>query len=453
MVAFEPTAWAKASPPPRRSGTSAARPLTIEAAGAANAAVRSKRPAHLWLIEAGKSITITVNFTPTEVGDFNGEISLKTSAGQADGRPFRERRPAGGAPARSEPNEFGAGAVGSDATRTFTVANTGGTAVMVNKSKPPSGGEFSATTSLAEGTTIAPGETLTEEVVFAPTAPGPAEGVWLINGAGTSGLREVRFSGVGTTEPNVETTDASSVGKTGATLNATVDPNGEAVSNCHFDYGTTLSYGSSVPCEKIPAPGDAAVPVSSAIGALSPGTTYYFRIVATNGTGTSYGAAESLTTEPAAPTVETVAPSSVGQTTATLNGTVKPNGGALSDCDFEYGPTIAYGSSVSCATLPPAGSGPVAVSAPVAGLTTATAYDYRIVATNSAGTTDGTTQTLTTLPATSFMTQILEAHPCPVSRLSRSQQRRWSLMPSSPAPHSAQTRRACSTRRSPAPPA
>lgn len=69
--------------------------------------------------------------------------------------------------------------------------------MTVFKSKPPSGGEFSAKTALPEGTTIAPGETRTEEVVFAPTATGPTEDVWLINGDGTSGLLEARFTGVG----------------------------------------------------------------------------------------------------------------------------------------------------------------------------------------------------------------------------------------------------------------
>jgi hypothetical protein len=80
---------------------------------------------------------------------------------------------------------------------TFTVTNTGGTAVEVTKSKPPSGGSFTATTSLPEGTTIAAGESLTEAVTFTPSATGNASGVWLLNGNDTTGLHEVKFSGVG----------------------------------------------------------------------------------------------------------------------------------------------------------------------------------------------------------------------------------------------------------------
>ncbi|MGD0454273.1 MAG: DUF1573 domain-containing protein, partial [Solirubrobacteraceae bacterium] len=297
----------------------------------------------------------------------------------------------------SETNDFGQVPVGSHVTRTFTVANTGGTTVTVTKSKPPSEGAFTATTSLPEGTTIAPGESLTEQVVFAPTALGTAEGVWVINGTGTSGLREVHFSGAGTTVPAVETGAASSIAQTSATLNATVNPNGEAVSDCHFEYGKTTSYGSSVPCTKLPGSGSGLVGVSASIEALAPDTAYYFRIVVTNPTGTSYGAAVSLTTKPAAPAVETGAASSIAQTSATLNGTVNPNGEAVSDCRFEYGTTAAYGSSVPCTPLPGSGSGAIEVSAAIGGLATGTTYDYRIVAGNSVGASYGAGATLTTL--------------------------------------------------------
>jgi phospholipase C len=52
------------------------------------------------------------------------------------------------------------------------------------------------------------------------------------------------------------------------------------------------------------------------------------------------------------PAVETGAASSTAQTTATLNATVNPDEGAVSDCHFEYGTSSSYGSSASCASLP-----------------------------------------------------------------------------------------------------
>ncbi len=58
---------------------------------------------------------------------------------------------------------------------------------------------------------------------------------------------------------------------------------------------------------------------------------------------------------PNAPTVETKAASAIAQTTATLNATVNPNGGEVSECKFEYGTTTAYGSTRPCAALPGSG--------------------------------------------------------------------------------------------------
>jgi len=98
-------------------------------------------------------------------------------------------------------------------------------------------------------------------------------------------------------KPTVVTGEASSIGQTSATLSATVDPEGAAVSNCHFDYGTSTSYGSSVPCATLPAgSGTSPIAVSALPAGLSSGTTYHFRIVATNASGTSYGTDASFMT-------------------------------------------------------------------------------------------------------------------------------------------------------------
>ncbi len=150
-------------------------------------------------IEPGGSVTSTVLFDPNEIGQSEGKIELDTSAGSAvvvltgvSGAP-------GALDISAEANEYGEVPVSSSATRTFTITNTGGTTVEITKSKPPSGGAFTATTSLAEGSTIGAGESVTESVTFAPTVPGDASGVWLINGKNdTTGLHEVRFSGLGT---------------------------------------------------------------------------------------------------------------------------------------------------------------------------------------------------------------------------------------------------------------
>ena len=98
-----------------------------------------------------------------------------------------------------------------------------------------------------------------------------------------------------------------------------------------------------------------------------------------------------------APTVAGEPASAVTQTTATLNATVNPNGGEVSDCKLEYGTSSSYGSSAPCTPQPGSGTTPVPVSAAITTLTPNTTYHFRVTATNATGTTTGTDQDLETL--------------------------------------------------------
>jgi hypothetical protein len=198
-------------------------------------------------------------------------------------------------------------------------------------------------------------------------------------------------------DPTVITEGASPVGKTEATLIASVNPNGANVTKCQFEYGTSLAYGTNVPCTSLPGAGEKAVEVSAPVTGLSESTTYHFRIVATNARGTSFGLDRTLTTLPRAPKATTEAATSVGATSATLNATVNPRDSNVSNCHFEYGTSVGYGSSVSCTSLPGSGEKGVAVSAPLSGLTDSTSYHFRIVATNAEGTSFGADRTFKTL--------------------------------------------------------
>jgi hypothetical protein len=96
-----------------------------------------------------------------------------------------------------------------------------------------------------------------------------------------------------------------------------------------------------------------------------------------------------------APKVTTDAATALSSTGATLNGSVTPNGNATTYY-FEYGPTNTYGTKTAVVN---AGSGNARqpVSAPVSGLTASKTYHFRLVATNSAGTTNGKDKAFTTL--------------------------------------------------------
>ena len=84
------------------------------------------------------------------------------------------------------------------------------------------------------------------------------------------------------------TDDASTVTTTSATVAGTVNANGRTT--YHFDDGTTTAYGSRAPSPDAVAGSDSTAHlVSVTLTGLLPGTTYHFRLVATNSRGTTAG--------------------------------------------------------------------------------------------------------------------------------------------------------------------
>jgi iron transport multicopper oxidase len=148
-------------------------------------------------IAPGASVTIGVSFDPTTVGSFRDAIGLDDTRG---GQTTIGLSASAAAPGQLRFSagtlDFGATALGTSATRKFTITNVGGTAVTITRSKPPFGGAFAATTTLPEGETIAPGQTLGETVQFTPSSVGPAAGIWQINSDG-AGAHEVELTGTG----------------------------------------------------------------------------------------------------------------------------------------------------------------------------------------------------------------------------------------------------------------
>jgi hypothetical protein len=94
--------------------------------------------------------------------------------------------------------------------------------------------------------------------------------------------------GVFTVAPSVTTGLATNVTETEATLHGIVNPNG-LETKYYFEYGTTESYGSKT-AEASAGSGESNLEESKTITGLTPGSTYHFRIVATNGSGTTHGA-------------------------------------------------------------------------------------------------------------------------------------------------------------------
>jgi hypothetical protein len=122
---------------------------------------------------------------------------------------------------------------------------------------------------------------------------------------------------------------------------------------------------------------------------------------------------------PSPPAVVTGAASSINQSQATLNGTVNPNGGEVSECKFEFGTTTAYGSSVPCSPSSLGqGESLVAASGAVVELTPNTEYDFRIVAKNVSGETKGSNATFKTLAPVGTAPTVVTSPASPVASAS-----------------------------------
>lgn len=220
-----------------------------------------------------------------------------------------------------------------------------------------------------------------------------------------------------TTPAQAVTEAASGVGGRKATLNAAVFPEGEAASQCFFEYGSTTAYGQSAPCEpeasEIPAD-EAEHKVSAALAHLTPnGATYHFRIAFEAGGGLTHGADRQLTTKA---TVITGAAKEIGYQAATLTGTANPEGLPYEACFFEYLTLAAYEANEAAEEDPFAGAqaapceepdateigsgdAPVEVHARPEGLAPGTEYRFRLAATNVDGAARGAAKTFKTFDA------------------------------------------------------
>jgi hypothetical protein len=88
--------------------------------------------------------------------------------------------------------------------------------------------------------------------------------------------------------PIVTSSPASNRVLNGATLNGTVNPNGDSTTY-KFEWGATTAYGNST--TKVSAgSGSSALPVSALLRTVEPGQTYHYRVSATNSFGTSVSA-------------------------------------------------------------------------------------------------------------------------------------------------------------------
>ncbi|MFH0991063.1 MAG: FG-GAP-like repeat-containing protein [bacterium] len=134
---------------------------------------------------------------------------------------------------------------------------------------------------------------------------------------------------------------------------------------------------------------------------LAQGTRYFYRVSAVDSTGfegvKSYAVSAIPQTGVSAPTATTSAASAIASMSATLNGSVNPNGSSTT-AYFEWSTNSSF-SPLNTTSSQNIGSSTSAtnISASLTSLTPGTTYYYRVFAQNTGGTVRGTTQNFTTL--------------------------------------------------------
>ena len=209
---------------------------------------------------------------------------------------------------------------------------------------------------------------------------------------GTGGSRKTKIASFKIGNAPVATTlPATAITGNSATINGTINPN-SLPTNYHFEWGTTVAYGTNTATISA-GTGSTNVAVFENLSGLVGGTTYHFRVVATNSDGTTNGA--DLTFTPGGAVVTTTAVTGITLTGATSGGSVTTDGGsavtARGVCWAATANPVATGNHTTD------GTGTGTFVSTITGLSANSTYHVRAYATNANGTYYGADLTFTTL--------------------------------------------------------
>ena len=220
-----------------------------------------------------------------------------------------------------------------------------------------------------------------------------------VNEFGTTFGEDETFTTSG--PPRITREPATGIGHETATIKAKIDPD-ELATEYHFEYGETTTYGIEVPVGGASiGSGSEPVAVSATLSGLKLGVTYHFRVVATNGAGTTTRRRSDVHDDRARGDRQRVGQSRE-PVSATLQTQVNPLGHDTTYY-FQYGTESCKANPAACTTMPtPPGTDIGAGEADQPGsieaqeLRPGTTYHYRVVAHNSLGTSEGIEHTFMT---------------------------------------------------------
>ncbi|HEX3517958.1 MAG TPA: hypothetical protein VHT29_02880 [Solirubrobacteraceae bacterium] len=214
------------------------------------------------------------------------------------------------------------------------------------------------------------------------------------------------FTTLAKAKPLILSTGANEATPFSATLSSQINPEKEATSYS-FEIATnealTENAKTIAGSEDLPAEfggREASVPTGRV---LKPETTYYFKVTAKNGTGTSEGTVTQFTTSAAkAPAIDSETITALNSGEPKFEAKINPNF-QETKYQFEYSTSEealleGNGSVAAGASALPAVSGELlAGPTGVHGLSPGPTYYYRVIASNSTGTSDGPVQKFTAL--------------------------------------------------------
>jgi hypothetical protein len=211
--------------------------------------------------------------------------------------------------------------------------------------------------------------------------------VCLVAGTGLTVGSSVHFT-TPLSAPLVESEGATPVSATEETLRAEVNPENEPATLCVFEYGALTVTEHTAPCEQVIEGGEPET-ASVALTGLLQATSYHYRVVVKNATGTIDGAEAEFTSALPPETPEPKPASPVTPSTAVLNGVLNPNAAGQPDT-YEF---IYRESATECqgegdkSTLAGTSAGELAepVSAEIRELAFHTQYTFCLLARNDAG--------------------------------------------------------------------
>ncbi|MFA5794764.1 MAG: hypothetical protein WC980_06835, partial [Candidatus Brocadiia bacterium] len=217
------------------------------------------------------------------------------------------------------------------------------------------------------------------------------------NSAGTSyGTDQTFNTSTQPIPPTATTGSATNITYNSVTLTGTANPNGFAAT-AYFQWGTTTAYGSTTQTQDIGS-GTGNINVAIYMENIFANTTYHFRMVTANDSGTALGNDQTFVTPAGPPTGMTNPATDIDFSSATLNGLINPNG-LSTTAWFEWGPVTPYANTT---TIRSAGSSTAYANFTenITGLTTNATYHYRLVANNASGAAYGSDQVFTAVTNT-----------------------------------------------------